>query len=89
MFISIKNVLYDLFHRDSIKGLNLYSTITCPNCGYQNKEHMPVNACVLDYICLNCKTVMHAKEGHCCIFCSYGDVDCPGVQIEKRNENRF
>jgi hypothetical protein len=21
-----------------------------------------------------------AKEGHCCVFCSYGDVPCPSVQ---------
>jgi hypothetical protein len=84
MFIKIKNIFYDWLRSEPAQELNLYSTITCPHCGFQQKEHMPVNACVIDYICLNCKKVLHAKEGDCCVFCSYGDEICPPRQMKNR-----
>jgi len=83
VFIKIKDAFLGLVNREPQKNIISESTITCPFCGYQKKEHMPVNSCVLDYICLNCKKIIHTKENDCCIFCSYGDVPCPSRQLEK------
>ncbi|NOZ35495.1 MAG: hypothetical protein GXO80_09395 [Chlorobi bacterium] len=58
----------------------LYSTVTCPECGYQKKEEMPTDACQFFYECENCKAVLKPKAGDCCIYCSYGTVPCPPVQ---------
>jgi hypothetical protein len=56
------------------------SEITCPNCGYKRTETLPTEICQLTYTCGNCKTVLHPKEGDCCVFCSYGDHKCPSKQ---------
>ncbi len=63
----------------------LKSVITCPNCGHQKEEIMHENACVHFYECDNCKTLLKAKLGDCCVFCSYGSVPCPPVQKSKLN----
>ena len=60
--------------------LQLKSTITCPHCGHQKQEEMPVDACARFYKCENCKKDLQPKEGDCCVFCSYGDVKCPPMQ---------
>ncbi|MDH4200271.1 MAG: hypothetical protein OEV66_07840 [Spirochaetia bacterium] len=60
--------------------MKLYSVITCPFCGVQKKEKMPVNVCVTHYVCLNCKKIIHVKDGDCCVFCSCGDTKCPSRQ---------
>ncbi len=61
----------------------LQSTITCPVCDYQTTIEMPTDACQYFYECENCKTILKPKEGECCVFCSYGTVKCPPVQLEK------
>lgn len=61
----------------------LKSTITCPQCGFQKKENMPVDACQYFYTCEQCKTVLKPKSGDCCVFCSYGNVACPPIQKGK------
>ncbi len=58
----------------------LLSTLTCPNCGFQQKETMPEDACQYFYECQNCKTVLKPKAGDCCVYCSYGTVKCPPIQ---------
>ncbi|WP_235984453.1 GDCCVxC domain-containing (seleno)protein [Mesorhizobium neociceri] len=58
----------------------LTSTLTCPNCGHQASETMPVDACQFFYECRRCGTLLRLKAGYCCVFCSYGDVPCPPVQ---------
>jgi hypothetical protein len=60
--------------------IQLNSTITCPNCGFQKSEKMPVDACVYFYECENCKTLIKPLKGDCCVFCSYGTVKCPSRQ---------
>ncbi|WP_307726088.1 GDCCVxC domain-containing (seleno)protein [Chitinophaga cymbidii] len=35
------------------------------------------------YSCTNCKTVLKPNHGDCCVFCSYGTVKCPPVQLNK------
>lgn len=59
----------------------LESVLTCPECGFKKEEEMPENACQFFYKCTNCKTVIKAKKGDCCVYCSYGDTPCPPAQI--------
>jgi hypothetical protein len=62
--------------------VQLQSIITCPICGFQKEETMPENACQHFYTCSNCKIVLKPKAGDCCVFCSYGSINCPPVQIK-------
>ncbi len=59
----------------------LISTITCPNCRHTVEEVMPTDACQHAYKCPECGTVLTPKPGDCCVFCSYGSVKCPSVQL--------
>jgi hypothetical protein len=63
------------------KTVELKSTITCPNCGHKKTEMMPTNACEFFYECENCKTRLRPLEGDCCVYCSYGTVKCPPIQV--------
>jgi len=64
------------------KVMQAESTITCPNCGYAKKETMPTDACQWFYECTSCHEVLKPKQGDCCVFCSYGDVPCPPIQLK-------
>jgi len=57
------------------------STITCPKCGHQAAEEMPTNACQFFYDCKGCGERLRPNAGDCCVFCSYGSVPCPPVQM--------
>ncbi|WP_323767206.1 GDCCVxC domain-containing (seleno)protein [Marinovum sp.] len=59
----------------------LISTLTCPRCGHAAREEMPTDACQFFYRCAGCDTVLRPAPGDCCVFCSYGTVACPPVQI--------
>ncbi len=59
------------------------STITCPHCGHRKKETMPTDACQWFYECEACHALLRPKEGDCCVFCSYGDVPCPPIQMHQ------
>jgi len=61
----------------------LISTITCPHCGFQKEEQMPADACRYFYECEKCRAMLKPEKGNCCVFCSYGSVPCPPVQIGK------
>ena len=63
------------------KTVELKSTITCPKCGHKKSEMMPTNACEFFYECENCKTRLRPLEGDCCVYCSYGSVKCPPIQV--------
>ncbi|MGH8753531.1 MAG: GDCCVxC domain-containing (seleno)protein [Burkholderiales bacterium] len=58
----------------------LLSVLTCPRCGFSKQESMPADACLFYYQCTNCKTLLRPKSGDCCVFCSYGTVQCPPMQ---------
>jgi len=58
----------------------LESVITCPECGHEKQETMPMDFCLYFYECESCKVLLKAKSGDCCVFCSYGTVKCPSVQ---------
>lgn len=64
----------------STKNIILESIITCPLCGFQRAEIMPVDFCLFFYECLGCKALLKPKKGDCCVFCSYGSVKCPPIQ---------
>lgn len=61
----------------------LESVITCPLCFNKKRETMPLNACTYFYECENCKKVLKPKPEDCCVYCSYGSVKCPPVQLNK------
>lgn len=63
--------------------VTLQSTITCPKCGDQKEETMPTNACQYFYECESCKNVIKPISGDCCVYCSYGTVDCPPIQLNQ------
>lgn len=56
------------------------SILTCPQCGMQKRETMPVDYCQFFYECSVCGQVLRPKPGDCCVYCSYGSVPCPSVQ---------
>lgn len=64
------------------------SVITCPVCAKSKEETMPVIACLHFYTCSFCKTLLSPKKGYCCVFCSYGSVPCPPIQIQGELKNK-
>ncbi|MGR9072222.1 MAG: GDCCVxC domain-containing (seleno)protein [Gammaproteobacteria bacterium] len=61
----------------------LESVIKCPECGFGKEETMPTDFCQYFYECENCHALLKPLQGDCCVFCSYGTVPCPPVQLEK------
>ncbi|MEW6166860.1 MAG: GDCCVxC domain-containing (seleno)protein [Pseudomonadota bacterium] len=59
----------------------LRSVLTCPHCGFAREETMPTDACQFFYECGRCKSLLRPRPGDCCVFCSYGSVKCPPVQL--------
>jgi len=59
----------------------LSAVITCPNCGHRKREKMPTDTCQFFYECAGCGALLRPKAGDCCVFCSYGSVKCPSVQL--------
>ncbi|MGH8456602.1 MAG: GDCCVxC domain-containing (seleno)protein [Stenotrophobium sp.] len=58
------------------------SELICPQCGHRSSETMPADACQFFYECRNCKAMLKPRPGDCCVFCSYGSVKCPPVQVQ-------
>jgi len=56
------------------------STISCPQCGARTTAQMPTNACQYFFECPHCSAQLRPKPGDCCVFCSYGDIQCPPKQ---------
>jgi hypothetical protein len=42
---------------------------------------MPTDACQFFYECEGCHAVLRPLPGDCCVFCSYGTVKCPPMQM--------
>jgi len=64
----------------------LESSLTCPECGFTRTETMPTDACQWFYECTNCHALLRPKPGDCCVFCSYGSVPCPPIQLAGKPE---
>lgn len=62
----------------------LESEITCPACRGKSVEAMPEDACIYFYECKHCGQLLKPVKGDCCVFCSYGTVKCPPVQLSGR-----
>ncbi len=60
----------------------LQSRLTCPTCGHSVEEIMPTDACQYFYDCTACGVLLKPLAGDCCVFCSYGTVPCPPVQVD-------
>jgi hypothetical protein len=63
----------------------LESLLTCPQCGHVSRETMPTDACQWYYECPACHVLLKPKPGDCCVFCSYGSVPCPPIQLHGRD----
>lgn len=66
-----------------MKEAILESVLTCPQCGQRKQETMPTDACQFFYECTACAAVLRPKAGDCCVFCSYGTVKCPPIQLQR------
>jgi hypothetical protein len=64
----------------------MHSEITCPYCGHRKVEQMPTDACQFFYECQGCATVLRPKAGDCCVFCSYGSMPCPSIQVQHQGD---
>jgi len=62
--------------------VELLSEIACPHCGHGKIEEMLTDACQFFYECEGCHALLRPKEGDCCVFCSYGSMPCPPIQLE-------
>ncbi|PIR49432.1 hypothetical protein COU79_04925, partial [Candidatus Peregrinibacteria bacterium CG10_big_fil_rev_8_21_14_0_10_54_7] len=54
----------------------IQAKLTCPHCSEKQTAAMPGDACVPFFVCKVCKKMVKAKEGDCCVFCSFGDRKC-------------
>ncbi len=61
----------------------LTSVLTCPHCGTATTERMPEDACVVVHECPGCHSLLRPLPGDCCVFCSYGSIKCPPVQLAR------
>lgn len=59
-----------------------FSELICPECGHKKTEEMPTDACLFFYECESCKTLLKPNAGDCCVFCSFGTVKCPPMQMD-------
>lgn len=64
-----------------MSNVSLESTLTCPERGCVKTEAKPTDACQLFYKCDRCRALLKPKPGDCCVFCSYGTVPCPPIQL--------
>ncbi len=62
------------------------SELTCPECGFKETFTMPTDACQWFHECTNCQTLLKPKAGDCCVYCSYGTVPCPPIQLQDAGE---
>ncbi|MEI6183494.1 MAG: GDCCVxC domain-containing (seleno)protein [Polynucleobacter sp.] len=56
------------------------STITCPHCEATEALEIPRGTSQHLYRCRACSNILKPKSGDCCIFCSFGDLDCSSAE---------
>lgn len=67
--------------------MKIKSIITCPKCEHQKEETMPTDACQFFYKCEKCLNISKPLKGDCCVYCSYGTVNCPPIQKNNNCKN--
>jgi hypothetical protein len=60
--------------------VRLTTLMSCPGCKHKAPVSMIVGLREEFYQCPKCNTLHNAKLGDCCVYCSYGDVECPAIQ---------
>ena len=60
--------------------MELFSVLTCPECGYDERLEMPADACLFFHECGGCHVRLKPKSGDCCVFYSYASVPCPPIR---------
>lgn len=60
--------------------------LVCPHCGARHSQNMPTDACIYFFECTACGAMLKPKAGDCCVFCSYGSVPCPPIQIARAGD---
>jgi len=65
----------------------LRSVVTCPHCRSRHTETMPEYSCAISYQCAGCGAVLRPLPGDCCVYCSFGSVPCPAIQVERRRSH--
>ena len=70
-----------------MKGIELVSELTCPECGHKSSETMTVDKCQYYYECRHCGALLKPLQGDCCVFCSYGTAPCPPIQKARLESN--
>ncbi|MDX8385183.1 MAG: GDCCVxC domain-containing (seleno)protein [Gallionella sp.] len=63
------------------------SKLTCPECGHAEVLKMPADSCQWFHECSSCHTLLKPLSGDCCVFCSYGSVPCPSIQLTKSSQS--
>jgi hypothetical protein len=61
----------------------LESVLTCPYCGFAQRETMSTDTCQFFYECRHCQMLLRPQPGDCCVFCSFGSVPCPSIQKQR------
>ena len=56
--------------------MNRNCLLTCPHCGHETLEEMPVERSVEFHECDACHETFGPKEGDCCVYRSWGDTSC-------------
>ena len=75
--------LYQYKKKNAVPIAILQSRITCPHCDHAQQETMPTDACQYFYECTNCKVILKPTGNDCCVYCSYGTVACPPIQLDE------
>jgi len=65
------------------KNLILETMLKCPHCSVEQRATMPVSGMKMAQDCRFCNETMIAKQGSCCVFCSYGIIKCPDAQYKE------
>lgn len=60
--------------------------LACPQCGHKEVFEIPTDACQWFHQCAACHELLKPKQGDCCVFCSYGSVPCPPIQLENAGQ---
>jgi hypothetical protein len=58
----------------------LLSIITCPSCEGHEALEIPQGYSQHLYRCPSCSIILKPKSGDCCIFCSFGNLDCSSAE---------
>ena len=64
--------------------VELNSEICCPKCQHKEMESMPTDSCQWFYECKGCKAMLSPINNDCCVFCSYGTIACPPIQLDSK-----